>query len=814
MKTFRTSCCWVLALIVACALAVPAAAQTSARKPAGKSAAKKPKPSSTTDARLSVLDRIFNQAVAEHQIPGAVVLVGHDGKVVFRKAYGYRSLEPRRETMTLDTIFDMASLTKCMATAVAVMQLVQDGQVQLNDPVARYIPAFSANGKQDITVRQLLTHYSGLPDDLDLKQPWHGRDTAFRMAMDETPVYTPGSRFFYSDVNYEVLGFLVERVSGMALEKYASVHIFQPLKMQETTYLPPASWRPRIAPTEYDEGGHMLRGVVHDPTARRMGGVAGHAGVFSTANDLAKLAQAMLDGGAPVLSPLMVEKMTTPQQPPNATSVRGFGWDIDTPFSSNRGDLLPVGSFGHTGFTGTSLWIDPVTRTYIIILANAVHPRGQNKDMVSLRNRAATAVAAALKLSASEEEKMRLARITGYNDSFAASRRINVRNGQVKTGIDVLELHNFDQLRAPEPGKLRRIGLLTNQTGVDGLGRRTIDVLAHVDGIKLAAIFSPEHGVTGALDTTAVGNTVDAATGVPVYSVYGDTDAKRRPPLDIMKDLDAVVYDIQDAGARFYTYETTLGYLLEAAAKAGTEVVVLDRPNPITGAYVQGPVSQPGQESFVNYTQEPTRHGMTVGELAKMFNAERHINARLTVIAMEGWIRGDWYDSTGLVWINPSPNLRSLTQATLYTGVAEIEGTNVSVGRGTDTPFEVVGAPWIKAKELADCLNARGIQGVRFVPISFTPAAGAKFGGQKIGGVNIVMLDRNTLDAPELGIELASALHKLYPNEWDMRQMILLVNDPRVMSAIAGGADPRIIADDWREELERFEQIRKRYLLY
>jgi uncharacterized protein YbbC (DUF1343 family) len=634
------------------------------------------------------------------------------------------------------------------------------------------------------------------------------------MAMDTTPVYTPGSRFFYSDVNYEVLGFLVERVAGMALEEYASVRIFRPLKMEETTYLPPASWRPRIAPTEYDEREQMLRGVVHDPTARRMGGVAGHAGVFSTANDLAKFAQAMLEGGAPVLSPLMVEKMTTPQQPPNATSVRGFGWDIDSPFSSNRGDLLPVGSFGHTGFTGTSLWIDPVTRTYIIILANAVHPRGQNKDMVSLRNRAATAVTAALKLSPSEEERMRLARITGYNDSFAASRRISVRNGQVKTGIDVLELHNFDQLRAAEPGKIRRIGLLTNQTGVDGLGRRTIDVLAHVDGIKLAAIFSPEHGVTGALDTTAVGNSVDAATGVPVYSVYGDTDAKRRPPLDIMKDLDAVVYDVQDAGARFYTYETTLGYLLEAAAKAGIEIIVLDRPNPITGSYVQGPVSQPGQESFVNYMQEPVRHGMTVGELAKMFNAERHINARLTVIAMEGWIRGDWYDSTGLVWINPSPNLRSLTQATLYTGVAEIEGTNVSVGRGTDTPFEVVGAPWIKAKEFADYLNGRGIQGVRFVPINFTPAPGQKFGGQRIGGVNIVLLDRNTLDAPELGIELASALHKLYPNEWDMRQLVLLVNDPRVVAAIAAGADPRNIADDWREELERFEQVRKKYLLY
>ena len=181
---------------------------------------------------------------------------------------------------------------------------------------------------------------------------------------------------------------------------------------------------------------------------------------------------------------------------------------------------------------------------------------------------------------------------------------------------------------------------------------------------------------------------------------------------------------------------------------------------------------------------------------------------------MEGWIRGDWFDSTGLVWVNPSPNLRSLTQATLYTGVALIEGTNVSVGRGTDTPFEVVGAPWIKAKEFADYLNARGIQGVRFVPINFTPAAGRSSAGRDLGGVNIVLLDRNTLDAPEMGIELASALHKLYPNEWDMSKMILLVNDPRVMDAIAAGADPRKIADDWREELERFEQVRKKYLLY
>jgi len=788
---------------IVCALVLLVPAMAAAGEPANNDA-----------ARLAALDAIFTQAVEQRQIPGAVVLVGHGGEVVYRKAFGFRSLEPRRERMTPDTIFDMASLTKCLVTATSIMRMAQYGQVRLNDPVARYLPEFGNRGKEQITVRQLLTHFSGLQEDLDLKHPWHGRDAAFRMAMEETPVYPPGSRFLYSDINFEVLGFLVERVSGMPLDQYAATHIFAPLKMKHTRFLPPAAWLPRIAPTEYDEQQRMLRGVVHDPTARRMGGVAGHAGLFSTADDLAKFAQAMLDGGGPVLSPLMVEKMTTPQQPPNAASLRGFGWDIDSPFSSNRGDLLPVGSFGHSGFTGTSLWIDPVTKTYIIILSNAVHPRGGTGAIVSIRNRTANAVAAALKLTAAEQDRLRLARITGYNDSYNASRRIPFRNGQVKTGIDVLEERNFEPLR--QAGRTRRIGLVTNHTGLDAQGRRTIDVLAHAPGLELAAIFSPEHGNTGAVDTTAIGDTVDAATRLPVYSVYGGADARRRPPLDVLKTLDAVVYDIQDAGARFYTYETTLGYFLEAAAKTGTELVVLDRPNPITGSLVQGPMSEPGMESFVNYMPEPVRHGMTVGELARMFNAERHIDARLTVVPMQGWLRGDWYDSTGLVWVNPSPNLRNLTEATLYPGVCLIEGdkTNISVGRGTDTPFEVIGAPFIQPKELADYLNARDIQGMRFVPIHFTPAAGSKYGGQRLGGVNLVLLDRNGLDAPELGLELAAALHKLYPNQFNMADMMALVANRKVMDALAAGVDPRRIADDWREDLQGFEQVRKKYLLY
>ncbi len=776
------------------------------------------------DSRLAVLDPVINEAIAQQQIPGAVLIVGHDGQVVYRKAYGSRAIEPRQEAMTLDTVFDCASMTKVLATAPAIMQLWEQGKFRMNDPVAKYLPEFGQNGKQDITIRQLLVHYSGLALDLDLTKPWQGKETAYRMAFEDAPKWAPGAAFVYSDVNFVVLGALVERLSGEPLDGYAAKHIFGPLGMKETRFLPPPSWEPRIAPTEEDENHHMLHGVVHDPTARRMGGVAGHAGVFSTADDLAMFAQALLDGGRGVLTPATIAKMTAPQQPVTGTALRGFGWDIDSPLSSNRGELLPVGGYGHTGFTGTSLWIDPATKTYIVLLTNAVHmnavhmnvlPTKEKGNAISLRTKVATAVAAALALDPAEAEKMRVAAVTGYNEMQSAARRLAVRNGTVKTGIDLLEETKFAALHPAKGGAPRSIGLLTNQTGVDSQGRRTIDVLANVPGISLDAIFSPEHGVTGTLDTTDIKNknAKDTATGITVYTVYGGSDATRRPPIDVLKRLDAVVIDLADAGARFYTYETTTGYFLEAAAKAGIEVIILDRPNPITGSFVQGPVSDAGRENFTNYFPEPPRHGMTLGELAKMFNAERHIGARLEVVAMEGWQPGDWFDSTGLGWVNQSPNLRSLTEATLYPGVALIEGTNVSVGRGTDTPFEVLGAPWMKGRELAAYLNGRDIQSVRFVPIVFTPSS-SNYAGERCEGVNLIVLDRNTLESPELGIELASALHKLYSNDFKLERMSDLLVNQAVLDAIGAGEDPRRIAEDWQERLEEFVRLREKYLLY
>jgi len=759
---------------------------------------------------FAAADAAIQQAIADHQIPGAVLLVGHAGKVVHRKAFGWRAVEPHPEAMTPDTIFDLASLTKPF-TATCVMRLVELGQVRLNDPVARYIPEFARSGKQETTVRQLLTHFSGLPADLALKAPWSGYAQGLQLAYDAEPIIPVGSGFLYSDVNYIVLGDLVARVSGMPLDKYATEYIFRPLKMDTTRFNPPADWRPRIAPTARDEHSVMLRGVAHDPSARRMGGVAGHAGLFSTADDLARFAQTLLDREGSLLSSASIEKMTTPQQPATSTVLRGLGWDIDSPLSTNRGELLPIGSFGHSGFTGTSIWIDRVTQTYIILLSNAIHPNGTNNEVVSLRTRVANTVAAGLRLYVSGKDEQLLAAITGYNETLAGARRLQDRNGTVLTGIDVLESRGFDLLRG---GRISvRVGLLTNQTGVDSRARRTIDILAGAPDLSLVAIFSPEHGVAGALDTTDIGNTRDAATGIPVYSVYGATNAQRRPPMDVLQQLDAVVIDLQDAGVPFFSYEVTMGYFLEAAAQAGIEVFVLDRPNPITGSFVQGPVVTHDPGSFKGYFPLPVRHGMTLGELANLFNSERAIRAHLTVIAMRGWQRGDWYDATGLAWVNPSPNLRSLNEATLYPGVALIEGTNVSVGRGTDTPFEVVGAPWIDARQLADHLNRRQIAGVRFVPVRFTAASGP-YANQLCSGVNILVTRRNGLDSPELGVELASALHRLYPKDFKVDRLNDILGNQAVLDAIVRGDDPRRIAEDWREPLETFERLRQKYMLY
>ena len=783
-----------------------------------------PAPTGATAAEsLARIGAIAESGIADHKWPGVVVLVGHKGRVVFRHAYGMRSLEPVREPITADTVYDMASLTKVLCTATAVMQLYEQGRIRVDDPVAKYLPEFAQNGKANITIRQLLTHYSGLPADLDLREPWSGRAEGYRRVMQAAPVTAAGAQFRYSDLNFMTLGFLVEKISGLPLETYFAQNIAKPLGLRHTGFLPPAAERDHIAPTQYDENHHMLRGVVHDPTARRMGGVAGHAGLFSTADDLSIFAQNLLDrlAGRPSRFPLeqrTLLKMTTPESPATGTALRGFGWDIESPFSGNRGTLFPVGSFGHTGFTGTSLWIDPSSETYVLILSNAVHPNGPT-GITALRGQIADM--AALAAGAPADSGELAARLTGYDESLTGMRRWPARNGTVLTGIDVLEKHHFAELAAlaQQHGGSLRVGLLTNQTGVDASGRRTIDLLAHdaaaaVPRLRLATLFSPEHGIGGALDQPEINSTTDAATGLPVISLYGPHDADRRPSLAALQQLDAVVIDLQDAGVRYYTYETVVRYFLEAAAHTGTRIVVLDRPDPLGGSFVQGPLSDAGSESYVNVAQIPVRHGMTLGELARWMNGTLRLNAPLTVVAMEGWQRGDWFDSTGLEWTNPSPNLRDLEQATLYPALGLIETTNISVGRGTPTPFELLGAPWIDARTLAAYLNREDTAGVRFIPVSFMPEKPSPYAGQLCHGVQLLVTERNQLDAPALGIEFAAALHHLYPQQFQMEKMQRLLNNGQVLDALEAGEEAGRIEEQWQPALDAFLQGRAQYLLY
>ncbi len=397
----------------------------------------------------------------------------------------------------------------------------------------------------------------------------------------------------------------------------------------------------------------------------------------------------------------------------------------------------------------------------------------------------------------------------------------NEASARVATGIDVLELDHFRELAAlaRKHGGRLRIGLLTNQTGLDWRGRRTADILEHqakaaVPGVALTMLFSPEHGINGVLDTEGVGNSTDTATGLPVISLYGSTDAERRPSPDTLHQLDAVVIDLQDAGVRYYTYETLLRYFLEAAGHTGTEIVVLDRPNPLGGSLVEGPVSDAGRESYVNAMPIPVRHGMTLGELARYFNEVAKLHAPLTVVAMRGWHRNDWFDLTGLPWVNPSPNLRSLRAAALYPATGLIETTNISVGRGTETPFEYVGAPWIKSEALLHILNARSLPGVRFLPVTFTPGAASPFSNQLCYGIRIVVTDRNSLDTPALGIEIASALHRLYAEQFQLGKIDRLLVNRGVLAALLSGEDPRTIAREWQRDLDAFKTSRQPYLLY
>jgi uncharacterized protein YbbC (DUF1343 family)/CubicO group peptidase (beta-lactamase class C family) len=791
---------------------VPFAAQSPPPADAGRPDRPRSADTSADPSKLDAIEALVREAIGEKKLPGAVVLVGRDDRILYQKAIGHRALVPDPEPMTLDTIFDLASLTKVVATTTSVMILIEEGRIRLNDRVSVHVPGFERYGKENITIRHLMTHVSGLRPDVDLGETWSGTDTAMALAIEEIPSAAPGERFVYSDINYFLLGEIVHRISGMPLDQFAQKRIFEPLGMKDTTFRPAAALRRRIAPTEsctplgwpcQGPDMSMLRGTVHDPTARRMGGVAGHAGLFSTAADMAIFCRALLGGGeyrgARILSPLAVAKMTTQATLAGERNVRGLGWDLDSAFSSNRGELLPLGSFGHTGFTGTSLWIDPATGMYVVFLSNRVHPDGKG-DVTPLRARVATVAASAI-TDVSPDIRSRL--FTGRDFGASGPAPPPPAWRPALTGIDVLRANGFALLRG------KRIGLVTNHTGLARDGATTIDLLKGAKDISVVRLFSPEHGIRGVLDAS-VPSSVDEKTGLTILSLYGDT---RRPTGSMLDGIDTIVVDLQDIGARFYTYMTTMAYVMEEAAARKIAVVVLDRPNPINGYQVEGPAIDRGLLAFTSYFPMPIRHGLTLGELAKLFNAENKIGADLTVVAMQNWDRDRWFDATGLPWINPSPNMRNLIQATLYPGIGAFEGTNLSVGRGTDTPFEQIGAPWIDGVALSDALNARGLPGIRFYPVRFKPVS-SKYANEECGGVFMIVTDRAAVRPVRVGVEIAAMLHKLHGATFELEKAERLYGSKDGLARIRAGDDPAAVAGSWSAAEGRWRLLRNKYLLY
>lgn len=745
-------------------------------------------PVSEEQARVaSAIDPIVESAIASGKMPGCVVVVGRHDEILFEKAYGSRSLKPERSPMKLDTVFDLASLTKPTATATSVMILAERGKIDLDARASTYIPELAA--LPPFTVRQLLVHTSGLPAGTPMSDWSTDRAHVLRRIAALKLRSQPGEQFSYSDVGFVVLQEIVERTSGRPLASFAAEEIFAPLGMTETGYLPKDELRARAAPTEQRDGGFM-QGEVHDPRAFALGGVAGHAGVFSTARDMSRFAETMLAHGvvkppqprglgiAPVTAhanaSLFGEKTFASMITRHETSKggRALGWDVDSTYATHKSPLLSHAAFGHGGYTGTALWIDPERDLFVLFLSNRVHPDGKGVVNPTVGELATAAL-----------------------DQLIT-----------KTGVDVLKAEGFERLRGAN------VGLITNASMKAIDGTSTIDVLRAAKELTLRTILTPEHGIGGDREGAIADSTY---AGVPVRSLYG---SRTSPTEDNLSGVDALVFDLQDVGVRFYTYASTMKRAMRVAADKKLRFVVLDRPNPIDGLDVQGPVLAPADaKNFVNHHALPLRHGMTMGELARLFAEDEGLrDLKLEVVSMSGWHRRDRFDHTGLVWSAPSPNLRQQQSVTLYPAIGLLESTNVSVGRGTDTPFEIVAAPWMDGEEVAKKLTARaasdGVYGVTFEKTEVTPKSSVH-ANKRCRGIRVRITDVDRFEPIRVAISIAIVLRETHP-EWDFAAMDRMLRFEPAMNAIRASRPMADIEATWASDLAAFKEKRSRFLLY
>jgi uncharacterized protein YbbC (DUF1343 family)/CubicO group peptidase (beta-lactamase class C family) len=746
-------------------------------------------------ANLEPVKIALSEAVREGSVPGGVVFVGRGEETFLAEAVGARRLVPAPLPMEPDTLFDVASLTKPVVTATLAMRMVEQGRLALGDPVAAYVAAFAGDGRDEATIRDLLTHSAGLPawKDYAASPPVEGGDRQERFDAVVADICSmplvapPGERFMYSDLGFILLGHILERVSGNDLARLAEEDVFRPTGMTGARFNPTADLWDKCAATEVVDSA-ALQGVVHDENARYLGGVAGHAGLFARGEDLARFLAMMLRLGqgeaGRVLSAASTRAMTSPQSR-HPGQRRGLGWDIDSDYAGAvRGDLFPPRGFGHSGFTGTSLWVDPPSGIWFVLLTNVVHPSRDRTGMAALRRRLANAVAAAL--------------LEGRTFGTRFSRR-----SEVLTGFEAQRRDNWSALRG------KRLGMLVNHTAVDRKGAHLVDQLAGAAGIEVVRLFAPEHGPRGEVDSKFADG-VDLKTGLPVVSLYGERQA---PEPEQLADLDALVFDVQDAGVRFYTYTATMALAMRAAREAGVEMVVLDRPSLLRADRVAGPVLDAPFANLAEYHPLPVVHGMTAGELALYANSQYGIGAELRVVRCEGYGRDLWFDQTGLPWVNPSPNLRTPKAAVLYPAVGMLERCRISVGRGMDAPFEVFGAPWMDGVALARRLNERDLPGVGFVPVEFTPL-GSVYDGERCGGCYVDLLDHEAFEPVSAGLHIARTIHMLWGDQFGIEAMGGLLGDRAAVRALAQLAEVEEVVAGWQEELGKYLERRRGYLLY
>jgi len=756
-------------------------------------------------------DDVLAGFLAEKAFPGGVLAVGYRGDLVHLHPFGRLSYEADAPRVEADTLYDLASLTKVVATTTMAMILVDRGRLDLDKAVVDFLPDFRGTSpegfrKERVTVRHLLTHSSGVDWWAPLYRDTVGKAEYLARIQAMDLVYEPGTATKYSDLGIILLGEILERVAGEPLAEFVRGRVFEPLGMHDTGFRPDPSLLSSIAPTEIDSTWRhrLLRGEVHDENAFALGGVAPHAGLFSTAPDLARFAQMLANGGVlghrRIVSRETVELFTRRAElPPGST--RALGWDTRSVEGSSSGHFFSFLSFGHTGFTGTSLWIDPERQLFVLLLTNRVHPSRENTLIREVRPAVADAV------------------VRGLGE------------GRVATGLDRLAAGDSGIGIEHLVGK--RLGLVVHRASVTADGRPAIEVFRE-RGLTPVRLFTPEHGLTG---TAGAGEKVesgrDPASGLPIVSLYGD---HRKPTAEDLAGLDALVFDLQGAGVRFYTYVSTLLLCLEAAAGNGLELVVLDRPNPLGGERVEGPVSAPREvvpASFVNLAPGPLVHGLTLGEMALYANRRLPRPARLTVIPMRGWRRSMVWADTGLPWVPPSPNLRSAEAALAYPGVGLLEATNLSEGRGTEAPFLRLGAPWLTVGSGAgpgDGLDLAGLAAAapgfaftqtRFTPLSSPAAPAPRYRGETCRGLAITVVEPSRAEPYRLGIELLAALGRQpgfawrsLPGENAGAALTRLLGTPRIFAELeAGKTVDEILAAD-HDDHTRWRRERRAILLY